>query len=56
MCTLEPVLDSMPPEPSPSHVLRSFSSSLTVQNLLKDDEDGFYPVVVGAPSGIHRTL
>ena len=56
MCTLEPVLNSMPSEPSPSLVLRLFSASPAVQNLLKDDQDGFYPVVVGAPSGIHRTL
>ena len=53
--TLHGVLDPISPEPSPSELLTAFDTSCAVRNLLKGDHGGFYAVVVGAPSGIHRT-
>jgi len=50
-CILEPIL----PEPSTPDLLRVLSSLSMVQTLLGDDQNGFYAVVVGSPTGIHRT-
>ncbi|KIM64932.1 hypothetical protein SCLCIDRAFT_113865, partial [Scleroderma citrinum Foug A] len=50
-CMLEPIL----PEPSTSNLLRVLSSSSTVRTLLGDDQSGFYAIVIGSPTGVHRT-
>jgi len=55
MRTLQRVLEPILPEPSTPDLLRVLSSSSMVRTLLGDDQNGFYAVVVGSPTGIHRT-
>ncbi|KIM60069.1 hypothetical protein SCLCIDRAFT_124978, partial [Scleroderma citrinum Foug A] len=55
MQTLWDVLEPILPEPSTSELLGALSTLTNVRNLLSEDQDGFYAVVVGAPAGIHHT-
>ena len=55
MRTLQDALEPILPEPSTSALLGVLSTSTNVHNLLSEDQDGFYAVIVGAPVGIHRT-
>ncbi|KIM62429.1 hypothetical protein SCLCIDRAFT_24966 [Scleroderma citrinum Foug A] len=50
MQTLQRVLEPILPEPSTSELLKVLRTSTIVQNLLRDDQDGFYAVVVSAPA------
>ena len=55
MRTLQRVLEPILPEQSTPDLLRVLSSSSMVWTLLGDDQNGFYAIVVGSPTGIHRT-
>ncbi|KIO04658.1 hypothetical protein M404DRAFT_26113 [Pisolithus tinctorius Marx 270] len=52
--TLQPIVNALPANPSPTQLLAALGDSRNVRNLLHDDE-GFHAVVIGAPPGVHRT-
>ncbi|KAI6140346.1 hypothetical protein BKA82DRAFT_4450763 [Pisolithus tinctorius] len=52
--TLQPIVNALPANPSPTQLLAALGDSRNMRNLLHDDE-GFHAVVIGAPPGVHRT-
>ncbi|KAI6154759.1 hypothetical protein BKA82DRAFT_4010525 [Pisolithus tinctorius] len=55
MQTLKTILGPLLPEPTMQELLDVLSTSLVIRNLLKHSTNDFYAVVVGNPTGIHRT-
>ncbi|KAI6143937.1 hypothetical protein BKA82DRAFT_19959 [Pisolithus tinctorius] len=52
--TLQPIMNTLPANLSPTQLLAALGNSRNMQNLLHDDE-GFHAVVIGAPPGVHCT-